>query len=356
MNAVSVLVIACPCALGLATPLAILVGTTQGASHGVLIRGGDVIERSKDIGIALLDKTGTLTRGKPEVTLFAGIGIGNEEALRLAASLERYSEHSVGRAIAQAGQGLELEEVSSFAAVPGKGIEGIVEGHTVLIGSMKFMIERDVDVSLEAGVASMVREGEEAGSTVVYMAREGRLSAVLVIADAVRPEASRAIDALKKLGLDVAMLTGDNHATAMAVAREVGIADVSAGISPVGKANIVRTLQEQGRQVLMAGDGINDAPALVEAKMGVAMGRATDAALESADMVIIREDLMLLPRAAQLARRTFSIIRQNIFWALFYNAIALPLAVTGVLHPIIAAIAMAMSSLSVVGNSLRARR
>ncbi len=359
MNAVSVMVIACPCALGLATPLAILIGTSNGASRGILIKGGDVIEKAASIDFAVLDKTGTITEGKPVMSDSIGIGVSGTEALRLALSLERRSEHSLGRAIVDAGRGLEPYEVTGFSAVPGRGIKGMIQGKPALVGNRAFMeaegINSHVFAALDDRQRNELREAEKAGSTVIFLCHEGNLRGVFMVSDAVRTEASEAVTMLEKAGLDVAMITGDNPSTAEAVAKKTGIGSVKARVSPVEKAAEIRRMKNEGRRVLMAGDGINDAPALVEATVGVAMGRATDIALESADIVVMRPDLRLVADATALSRKTFRVIRQNIFWAFFYNIVFVPLAISGILHPIMAAGAMAFSSLSVVGNSLRAR-
>ncbi|MBI5098326.1 MAG: heavy metal translocating P-type ATPase metal-binding domain-containing protein [Nitrospirae bacterium] len=356
MNAVSVLVIACPCALGLATPLAILVGTTKGASKGILIKGGDVIEKSKNIGIIVLDKTGTLTEGRPVLSSFKGIGMSDTEALRLASSLERLSEHSIGKALVSASKALELNDVTDFKAYPGRGLKGVINGKPVLIGNREFMESNGIDAASDRNLLSEIESSELSGATVVYLSYEGNLAGTFSVSDTVRNEAADVVKMLKHKGLDVAMITGDNIKTAAAVAREAGIDTVKAQMSPVEKAEEIKRMQECGRRVIMVGDGINDAPALVQADVGIAMGRATDIALESSDMVLMRNDLRLLPYAVNLSKKTFSVIRQNIFWAFFYNAVAIPLAVVGILHPIVAAGAMALSSLSVVGNSLRLQR
>jgi Cu2+-exporting ATPase len=355
MNAVSVMVIACPCALGLATPLAILIGTTQGASKGILMKGGDVIERMKNVNVVVFDKTGTITEGKPSLVLGRGFGIRDAEALRLATSLERYSEHSIGRALSAAAGACDLSPVSTFTAVPGKGIRGVIDGKDALLGSREY-VERDgIRRSLAGEETEIASACERDGATVVYLSFDGRLAGVFAVADAPRKEAAEAVERLKQQGNDIVMVTGDAAATAEAVARSVGITAVRAKRSPVEKAEDLEKMHAQGKHCVMVGDGINDAPALVEAEVGIAMGRATDIALESADMVLMRTDLTLVPQAIRLAKKTFSIVRQNLFWAFFYNALTLPLAVAGILHPIAAAGAMAMSSLSVVGNSLRAR-
>jgi len=350
MNAVSVLVIACPCALGLATPLAIVVATSRGASRGILIRGGDVIQRASSVRTAVLDKTGTVTAGRPSLVHYEGLGgTGDREALALMASLEQKSEHHIGRAIVDAAPQNSTMEVEGFRAHPGQGISGRLEGVDILAGSRQFLM----DSAVEGDIPDLsVREA--GGESVVYLARGGRAAGVFSVRDALRPGAREAIDSLRSMGLGVVMLTGDNLQTASAIAAEAGIEEVRAGMSPMQKAACVRDIRKAS-PVVMAGDGINDAPALVEATVGVAVGRATDVALESADIVLMREDLMLLPDALRLSRNAYRIIRQNIFWALAYNLVAVPLAVAGLLHPIVAAGAMALSSLSVVGNSLRAR-
>jgi len=414
MNAVSVLVIACPCALGLATPLAILVGTTAGAARGILIKGGDVIERARDIDTVVLDKTGTITEGRPTLAFARGIGMGDDEALRIAASLEVFSEHSLGRAVAAAAPRSGLFSVRDFSAVPGKGVRGTIDGRPVLVGSWEFInadaetrghgdgektdkgtgghgdgdTDRPLPIPpprstapsprpLSPGGRGMKGEGgsivgrsggvgtegeasaagwEAGGATVVYLAYDGRLAGIFGISDAPRPEAAEAVGMLEQHGLRTIMLTGDGQTTADAVAGAVGIGQVKARRTPVQKAEDIRELRSAGRRCAMVGDGVNDAPALVEADIGIAMGRGTDVALESADMVLMRSDLRAVPQSLLLAKKTFRIIRQNLFWAFFYNVVAIPLAVAGLLHPIFAAGAMALSSLSVVVNSLRARR
>ena len=359
MNAVSVMVIACPCALGLATPLAILIGTSNAAARGILIKGGDVIEKAASVDFVVLDKTGTITEGKPVLSEAHGIVISDEQALRLALSLEQRSEHSLAKAIVEAAQGLEPYEVTNFSAVPGRGIRGMIAGKEVLIGSREFIQSENIAVNLDAAIAADQRwkiiESEKAGATVTFLYHDGDLRGVFAISDRMRQEAAEAVTLLRKGGLSVAMVTGDNLNTAEAVANKIGIEMVKAQFSPVEKAAEIQRLEHEGRHVLMAGDGINDAPALVAATIGVAMGRATDIALECADIVIMRSDLRLVADAVTLTKKTFSIIRQNIFWAFFYNIVVIPLAIFGILHPIVAAGAMAFSSLSVVGNSLRAR-
>ncbi len=359
MNAVSVMVIACPCALGLATPLAILIGTSHGASRGILIKGGDVIEKAAKVDFVVLDKTGTITEGKPVLSQCFAIGLPDSEVLSLARSLEQRSEHSAGRAVVEAARGSEPYDVSEFSAVPGKGVRGMIHGRPALIGSREFIESEGsnerVDALLDKDQVAMISETERSGATVIYLSYDGRIRGVFAVSDRVRKEAAEAVGMLKKAGLGVAMITGDTLNTAEAVARRTGIELVKAQVSPVMKAGEIQRMKNEGMHVLMAGDGINDAPALVQATVGVAMGRATDITLESADVVIMRPDLRLVADAVMLMKKTFSIIRQNIFWAFFYNIVVIPLAIFGILHPIVAAGAMAFSSLSVVGNSLRAR-
>jgi P-type Cu2+ transporter len=355
MNAVSVLVIACPCALGLATPLAILIGTTYGASRGILMKGGDVIERAKNIDTVVFDKTGTITEGKPSLIALHGIGRTDAEALRIAASLERLSEHSIGKAITAAEGTYVYEEVSAFSALPGKGIRGLIGGEEALLGSREFIESEGIGRSMDDGDVAFAKSWEAGGATVVYLSYGGEAAGILAVSDPPRSEAADTAKILKRRGFEIVMITGDAVATAEAVAKSVGIVRVQAKRSPIQKAEEIGKMRIAGKHCAMIGDGINDAPALVEADVGIAMGRATDIALESADMVLMRSDLRLVPKALKLAKKTFSIIRQNLFWAFFYNAVAIPLAIAGVLHPIMAAGAMALSSLSVVGNSLRAR-
>jgi len=363
MIGVSVLVIACPCALGLATPLAVLLATGVATSRGLLLKGGDVFERAALANEALLDKTGTVTRGRPElrvVVVVAG-GLAAEEALRLAAAVERRSEHSLGRAVVEAARELPdgpepgpEPEVAGFAAVPGRGVEARVDGAPVRIGTRAFLAEAGAVVS--PADDARARAFEERGDTVAFLARDGRLLAMLVVSDALRPEAREAVDELCRLGLRVSLLSGDNRRTTEAVAARLGINDAEAEVSPVDKRERVAALQSLGRRVLLAGDGVNDAPALTQADVGVAMSRGTDVTMESAEAVLVRDDLRLVPELVRLSRRTYRIIRENLFWALVYNVVAVPLAMAGVLHPIVAAGAMAASSTFVVANSLRIRR
>jgi Cu2+-exporting ATPase len=357
MTGVAVLVIACPCSLGLATPIAVLLATGEATARGLLARNGDVLERAAGVTHVVLDKTGTLTRGTPvlrEVVRFEGAP-DREELVRLVAAVERRSEHSLGRALVEAARALpgpELEVVD-FTAVPGRGVAGSAGGRAVLVGNRAFLAEAGIAVPEEAAHAAAPFEVE--GDTVLHAAIGGRLAALLVVSDVLRDEAPEALRELRALGLDLAIVSGDGAATTSAVARRAGIARFLAEATPLDKQGELARLQAAGARVLMAGDGINDAPALTRADVGAAMGRGTDVTLESADAVLVRDDLRLLPALVRLGRRTTRVIRQNVFWAFFYNVVAIPLAVAGVLHPIVAAAAMAASSLFVVGNSLRVR-
>ena len=356
MTGVSVVVIACPCALGLATPLAVLLATGLASARGILLKGGDALERAARCGEAVLDKTGTVTRGRPELREVAPLhrAVGRDEALRLAAALERGSEHSLARAVLEAERRLPPgrdPSASGFRAVAGHGVEALVDGERALLGSRAFLAEAGVAVPV--GGAAAAAEGR--GETVVWLARGGRLLAFLAVADPIRPEAERAVRALESLGMAVTVASGDARATTAAVAAALGVA-YRAELGPQAKREAIAGRQAAGRRVLFAGDGANDAPALSQADLGVAMGRGTDVTLESADAVLVRDDLRLLPDLVRLGRRTGRVIRQNVFWAFFYNAVAVPLAVAGFVHPILAAAAMAASSLFVVGNSLRLRR
>ncbi len=357
MTGVAVLVIACPCALGLATPLAVLLASGVATSRGLLVKGGDVFERAAGVDEVLLDKTGTVTRGRPALREVVPVaGADAEDALRLAAAVERRSEHSLGRAVVEAARSLagEAPEAHAFRAVPGRGVEASVDGEPVRVGTRGFVAEAGAAVPDD--VEADARRREERGETVAFLARGPRLVALLCVADAVRPEAREAVDALRALGLSVGLLSGDNRRTTEAVAAGLGLSSAVAEVTPVEKRERVAALQAAGRRVLVAGDGVNDAPALTQADVGAAMGRGTDVTLESAEVVLVRDDLRLLPELVRLSRRTYRIIRENLFWALVYNLVAVPLAVAGLLHPIVAAAAMAASSTFVVANSLRIRR
>ena len=360
---VAVLVIACPCALGLATPTAIMVGTGKGAELGILIKSGEALEVAHSIHTVVLDKTGTLTEGKPVLTdIVAYEQIEEEKLLYLAASAEKGSEHPVARAIVDgaAAKGLSPEDPQSFKAVPGRGIDAVVGGKRVLAGNVKLMEENGVDVSVAAADA---RALSEKGRTLMYVAADGKLAGLMAAADALKPTSREAVSRLKTMGIDVVMITGDNLSTANVIAQEAGITQVLAEVLPQDKAEQVIRLQQGGRKVAMVGDGINDAPALAAADLGLAIGTGTDVAVESADIVLMRGDLNEVPTAIALSRATMRNIKQNLFWAFVYNSAGIPFA-AGVfylfggplLNPIFAGAAMALSSVSVVSNALRLRR
>jgi len=360
--AVSVLIIACPCALGLATPMSIMVGVGRGAQAGVLIKNAEALERMERINTLVVDKTGTLTEGKPKVVAVVPTATYSEvEVLRLAASVERASEHPLADAIVNEAKdrGIQTTDVRDFDSPAGKGALGTVEGKKVLLGNATFLRSQGVDTSLLESEAERQR-GE--GATVINMAVDGRLAGILAIADPVKQSTPEALRALAAEGVKVIMLTGDNRTTAQAVARRLGIADVEAEVLPDQKSSVVSKLQKEGRAVAMAGDGVNDAPALAAAEVGIAMGTGTDVAMESAGVTLLQGDLNGIVRARRLSRATMSNIRQNLFFAFAYNAAGIPIA-AGVLYPtfglllspIVAAAAMALSSVSVVGNALRLR-
>lgn len=359
---ISVLVIACPCALGLATPTAIMVGTGKGAEHGILIKGGEALETAHKIQTVVLDKTGTITEGKPVVTdILTTEGIDKTELLRLSASAEKGSEHPLGEAIVNMAEqeNLDLTKADSFEAIPGKGIEVVIQGKKILLGNRKLMNDRNIEITLENESDRLAEEGK----TPMYVAIDNKLAGIIAVADVMKPGSRKAIEALKRMGIEVAMITGDNRRTAEAVARQAGIDRVLAEVLPQDKASEVKKLQGEGRKVAMVGDGINDAPALAQADIGIAIGSGTDVAMESADIVLMRSDLMDVPAAIQLSKQTIRNIKQNLFWAFAYNTAGIPIA-AGLLHvfggpllnPMIAAAAMAFSSVSVVTNALRLKK
>jgi Cu+-exporting ATPase len=361
--AVAVLIIACPCALGLATPMSIMVGIGRGAGFGVLIRNAEALERMERIDTLVVDKTGTLTLGRPSVTrILAAEGFDEGELLRLAAAVERASEHPLALAVVAAARerGMALPEVTDFDSPTGKGAVGLVEGRRITLGNAPFLKERGVDpAALESKADALRRDG----ATAIFVGVDGQAAGVLAIADPVKATTSEAIAALRKDGISVVMLTGDNRTTAEAVARTLGITDVEADVLPDRKSAVVARLRGEGRVVAMAGDGVNDAPALAAADVGIAMGQGTDVAIESAGVTLLRGDLNGIVRARRLSAATMSNIRQNLFFAFVYNAAGVPVA-AGLLYPffgillspIIAAAAMALSSVSVVGNALRLNR
>ncbi|MER7047377.1 heavy metal translocating P-type ATPase [Streptomyces jumonjinensis] len=354
--AVAVLIIACPCALGLATPTALMVGTGRGAQLGILIKGPEVLETTRKVDTVVLDKTGTVTTGK--MTLLAvhtAETTDENEVLRLAGALENASEHPIAQAVAAgaAARTGALPTPEDFANIPGLGVQGIVEGHAVLVGREKLLAEWEI--RLPAGLVLAKQQAEAAGRTAITVAWDGEARAVLEVADAVKDTSAEAITRLRKLGLTPILLTGDNKAVAEAVAAEVGIDEVIAEVMPEDKVDVVKRLQAEGRSVAMVGDGVNDAAALAQADLGLAMGTGTDAAIEAGDLTLVRGDLRAAADAIRLARRTLGTIRTNLFWAFAYNVAALPLAALGLLSPMIAGAAMAFSSVFVVGNSLRLR-
>jgi len=353
MAGISVLVIACPCALGLATPLAVLVGTTSAQARGILVRGGDVLEQAAKVRCVLFDKTGTLTLGRPRLTDADGIGIGREDALRLAASLESSSEHAIGRAIAEAFPAGRRLPVHGFRAHPGEGIEGEIDGVRYLLGRPELLERFGIAVEGEASRAYAALSA--ARRTAVLLSAGSKTVAIFATEDALRPEAAEAVSLLRAAGIAVAMVTGDDPGVAQRVAGEAGIGFVRARVTPEGKREEVRRARVRFGPVLVVGDGVNDAPALAEADVGVAMGRGTGLAIHSAGATLMTEDLLRIPAFLALSRATLRVIRQNLFWAFSYNLVAIPLAVAGKLHPIAAAAFMAGSSLLVVGNSLRLR-
>ncbi|PZG20913.1 heavy metal translocating P-type ATPase [Nonomuraea aridisoli] len=350
--AVAVLIIACPCALGLATPTALLVGTGRGAQLGILIKGPEVLESTRRIDTIVLDKTGTVTAGTMSLTaVHLAEGESREEVLRLAGALEHASEHPIARAVAK--EARSDAAVEGFTNVEGLGVQGVVDGHAVLVGRPRLLEEWSQ--RLPADLARRLAEEEAAGRTAVAVGWDGRARAVLVVSDVVKPTSKEAIAQLKALGLTPVLLTGDNEAVARTVAAEVGIDEVIAGVLPAGKVDVVKRLQSEGKVVAMVGDGVNDAAALAQADLGLAMGTGTDAAIEASDLTLVRGDLKVAPDAIRLARRTLKVIKGNLFWAFAYNVAALPLAALGLLNPMIAGAAMAFSSVFVVSNSLRLR-
>lgn len=356
VSTVAVLVIACPCALGLATPTALMVGSGLGAENGILIRSGEAIQTLKDVKVVVFDKTGTITNGRPEVTDILPVnGYAEEQVLTFAAALELGSEHPLGRSMVERAKSLllELETPEEFEAVRGKGVRGNVKGHPVLVGSRRFLFELGVDPAALEGAMTHL---EDQAKTAMLVAIDGQLAGVIAVADALKPDSLVAIRGLHQAGVATAMITGDNQRTAQAIAAEVGIERVLAEVLPEGKVQEVQKLQEEFGLVAFVGDGINDAPALTQANVGMAIGTGTDIAIEASDVTLVRGELSGVLEAITLSKATFKKIRQNLFWAFFYNVAMIPLAVVGWMHPVLAEIAMATSSITVVANANRLRK
>ncbi|MFC2947050.1 heavy metal translocating P-type ATPase [Virgibacillus sediminis] len=349
--AIAVLVIACPCALGLATPTSIMVGTGKGAESGILFKGGEHLERTHQLDVIVMDKTGTITRGKPEVTDFTG----DEETLHLLASAEKGSEHPLAEAIVAHAteRDLKLADADAFQAIPGHGIEAVVSGKRVLVGNRKLLAEHGIEA---ASAESELARYESEGKTAMLIAVDGVFQGIVAVADTIKETAPEAVRQLKEQGLQVVMLTGDNERTASAIASQVGIDQVIAQVLPGEKADKVKEIQLEGKKVAMVGDGVNDAPALAVADIGIAIGTGTEVAIEAADVTILGGELLLIPKAIRLSHSTIKNIRQNLFWAFAYNSAGIPIAALGLLAPWVAGGAMALSSVSVVTNSLRLKR
>ncbi len=355
--ALAVLIIACPCALGLATPAALVVASGRGAQLGIFIKGYQALESSRAVDTVVLDKTGTVTTGRMTVTAVEPVpGISRTDLLRYAGSVEQASEHAVAAAVTALArvEAVPLVSADGFAALPGLGARGIVDGHEVTLGREKLFADRALPVP--AGLAAWCRAQEQTGRTTVVVARDGDVLGAIAVADTVKPSAAPAVAGLRRLGLRPVLLTGDNMATAQAVAAAAGIAEVISGALPAAKAEVIVNLQATGHPVAMVGDGVNDAPALAVAQLGLALGSGTDVAIGAADMILLRDDLGVVPEAIALARATFRTIRRNLAWAFCYNLLALPLAALGFLNPLVAAATMTLSSVFVVWNSLRLRR
>lgn len=354
-NFIAVLVIACPCALGLATPTAIMVGTGKGAEYGVLIKGGEALETAHKVETIVLDKTGTITEGNPVVTdILTANGFDEVELLRISASAERGSEHPLGEAILAKAEeeNLSLYVLDQFEAIPGHGIAASLTGKEILLGNRKLMNDRGIEITLEKDAKLLAEDGK----TPMFVAIDNVFAGIIAVSDVIKVSSIEAIQTMKNMGLEVVMITGDNIRTAQAIGRKVGIERVLAEVLPEDKADEVKRLQEEGKRVAMVGDGINDAPALAQADIGMAIGSGTDVAMESADIVLMHSDLMDVATAIQLSKSTIRNIKQNLFWAFAYNTIGIPIAAFGFLNPMFAAAAMAFSSVSVVTNALRLKR
>jgi Cu+-exporting ATPase len=356
INAVAVLLIACPCAMGLATPTAVMVGTGRGAEMGVLYKSGEALERASEIGVVLLDKTGTLTRGQPSVTdvIVENSRLSENDFLQLAASAEQQSEHPLGEAlVAEANnRSLSLDKVDAFQAIVGHGVDAQVAGHHIRVGNLRMM--ESIGIKLN-GLSEKVTQLQSDGKTAVLVEENGEIQGIIGIADTLKPMAHEAVSTLQDMGLQVGMLTGDNQLAAKAIADELGLDYFLAEVLPGDKASEIRGLQDAGKKIAMVGDGINDAPALAQADLGIAIGTGTDIAMAAAPVVLISSDLRAVPKALKLAKRSVRTIKENLFWAFFYNIILIPAAAIGLLNPMLAAGAMALSDVFVIGNSLRLR-
>jgi len=356
LSFIAVLIISCPCALGVATPAALMVGVGKGAEAGILIRGAEVLERARNLNVIVFDKTGTLTRGEPALTdIIAFSGTSEADILRLAATVEVGSEHPLGEAMVRAAQmrGLTLPPVTDFQAIAGHGIRGTADGQTVLLGNRRLLRQENIQTG---GAEEAMTRLEREGKTAMLVAANGRLTGIIAVADTIKPEAKQAVAALRQEGLEVVMLTGDNERTAQAIGRELGIDRVIAEVLPSDKAKVIKDMQAQHKMVAMVGDGVNDAPALATADIGIAIGSGSDVAKETGGIILIRNDVREVVLAIRLSRMTLRKIKQNLFWAFIYNMIGIPIAAFGLLNPIIAAAAMALSSLSVIANSALLKR
>lgn len=359
LTSISVLVISCPCAVGLATPSAIMAGTGKGAEYGILFKGGDAMESASKLTTVVFDKTGTLTRGEPTVTDIVSLGPSNDEVLKLAASVEKGSEHPLGEAIVAAARerGIAMPEAQSFEAIPGHGVAASVDGRQVILGNRKLMADKDISIS---GLLPQAESLENDGKTAMFLAIDGKAAGLVAVADILKPNSAQAVAVLKKLGLEVVMITGDNRRTAQAIGRQLGLDTVLAEVLPQDKAAEVARLQQQGKRVAMVGDGINDAPALAQADAGIAIGSGTDVAKETGHIILVRDDILDVVAAMQVARATMRNVKQNLFWAFGYNTAAIPLAM-GIIYPFtglmvspqLASLLMAVSSVTVTLNALR---
>jgi Cu+-exporting ATPase len=350
-STVAVLVIACPCALGLATPTALMVGSGIGAENGILIRRGEAIQTLKEIKVIVFDKTGTITKGKPEVTdLIPANNFDKEEVLKIAASVEKGSEHPLATAITRRARenNIPLDDISEFEVVTGKGVKASIGDKRILIGNPRLLDDYGIKTD---GLLDIINRLEDEAKTVILVAVKNEVAGIIAVSDTLKEDSVKAIGELKEMGLQTAIITGDNQKTALAIAKKVGITHVLAEVLPDGKLEEIKKLQEKFGNVAMVGDGINDAPALTQADVGIAIGTGTDIAIESSDITLVRGDLSGVVTAIKLSRATFSKIKQNLFWAFVYNTLAIPLAMLGLLHPVIAEIAMAISSISVITNA-----